>query len=105
MRILIRIIILLHEETNMQPLTSASAQADSAKVNLAKKAVNLSMNKDLLARARHLNINLSATLEQALIEKLKKQKREQWIIKNRKSIQACNELAEQNGLFADTLRE
>ena len=89
----------------MQPLTTASVEADSARINLAKKAVNLSMSPDLLAQARNLNINLSATLEQALIEKLKKEKREQWIIKNRKSIQACNELVEQNGLFADTLRE
>ena len=32
----------------------------------AKKATNLSINTDLLSKSRALNINLSATLEQAL---------------------------------------
>ena len=34
--------------------------------NAPKKATNLSLNSDLLAKSRALKINLSATLEQAL---------------------------------------
>ncbi len=41
----------------MQPLYDSEAP---------KKATNLSLNSDLLKRSRELNINLSATLEQAL---------------------------------------
>ena len=35
-----------------------------------KKATNLSLNSDLLIKSRALNINLSATLEQALKHEL-----------------------------------
>lgn len=37
-----------------------------------KKAANLSINADLLTKGKELDINLSATLEQALIDALKK---------------------------------
>jgi antitoxin CcdA len=69
-----------------------------------KKATNLSINKDLLAEARTLKINLSATLEEALVEKVREQKRKQWQEENREGIQACNDLAEKHGLFSDKYR-
>lgn len=69
-----------------------------------KKATNLSINKDLLAEARTLKINLSATLEQALIEKVLKERRKQWLEDNQHAIDACNELTEKNGLFAEKHR-
>ena len=47
-----------------------------------KKATNLSINSDLLRRARALDINLSATLERALAETLKMRQREQWLAQN-----------------------
>ena len=40
-------------------------------IHAPKKATNLSLNSDLLQKARNLKINLSATLEQALRDKLK----------------------------------
>lgn len=43
-----------------------------------KRAVNLSVNGDLLNKAKDLDIQLSATLEQALAEALKKKLRELW---------------------------
>lgn len=69
-----------------------------------KKATNLSINKELLEEARNLNINLSATLEQALTEKVRQERRKQWLQDNREAIEACNQLAEQNGLFSDKHR-
>lgn len=72
--------------------------------NAPKKATNLSVNKELLAEARALKINLSATLEQALTEKVRKERRKQWLEDNQQAIDACNELAEKNGLFADKHR-
>lgn len=70
----------------------------------AKKAANLSIDKDLLAEARDLKINLSATLEEALREKVREKRRRQWLEENRDAIQSCNELAEKNGLFSDKFR-
>ena len=69
-----------------------------------KKATNLSINKNLLAEARELKINLSATLEEALEKKVREQRRKQWLEENQQAIQACNELAEKNGLFSDKYR-
>lgn len=51
-----------------------------------------------------MDINLSATLEQALIEALKKKQREQWLAENRKAIDAYNEHVEAHGVFSDDLR-
>jgi antitoxin CcdA len=44
-----------------------------------KKATNLSLNSDLLKRTRAFNINLSATLEQALKDKLKSIEAKKWV--------------------------
>jgi len=79
----------------MQPTTDSGG---------TKKATNLSINKNLLAEARELKINLSATLEEALEEKVREQRRKQWLEENQQAIQACNELAEKNGLFSDKYR-
>ena len=72
--------------------------------NAPKRAANLSVNGDLLNKARELDINLSATLEQALAEALKKKQREQWLAENRKTIHAYNEHVEASGVFSDDLR-
>ena len=70
-----------------------------------KKATNLSLNSDLLKRSRALNINLSATLEQALKAKLAETRAEKWKIENRNAIQAYNEFVEEHGCFSDEFRE
>ncbi len=70
-----------------------------------KKSANLSINSDLLKQARGLKINLSATLEHALEEKVKKAVKENWLKDNKKAIEALNELAEENGLFSDSYRK
>lgn len=62
--------------------TSFNAQA-------LKKPTNLSLNSDLLAEAKRLNINLSATLEKALIEEVNERKRAEWLHDNAAAIQAC----------------
>jgi antitoxin CcdA len=69
-----------------------------------KKAANLSINADLLTKAKELDINLSATLEQALIEALKKKLRDQWLAENQAAIEAYNEHVEEHGVFSDELR-
>ena len=53
-----------------------------------KKPTNLSINSDLLSKARSLNINLSAILEKALEYELRKAERENWRKKNKKAISA-----------------
>lgn len=69
-----------------------------------KRAANLSINADLLSKAKELDINLSATLEQALIEALRKKLRDQWVAGNQAAIEAYNEHVDKQGVFSDGLR-
>ncbi|MBS3955448.1 MAG: type II toxin-antitoxin system CcdA family antitoxin [Methylomicrobium sp.] len=70
-----------------------------------KKATNVSINSDLLEKARALNINLSSTLEQALAEQLRTEQRAQWLRENADAIKAYNEFVESNGTFSDSVRK
>ncbi|MEO0437137.1 MAG: type II toxin-antitoxin system CcdA family antitoxin [Pseudomonadota bacterium] len=70
-----------------------------------KKATNLSVNSDLLKKSRALDINLSATLEQALQAKLAQASAENWSEENRKAIRAYNDFVESNGCFGAEYRE
>ncbi len=69
-----------------------------------RKAVNLSVNADLLSRAGELSINLSATLEQALIHVLAQRCREEWRVRNRDAIEVYNEHVEMHGVFSAGVR-
>ncbi|EPO3553622.1 type II toxin-antitoxin system CcdA family antitoxin, partial [Vibrio cholerae] len=67
-----------------------------------KKATNLSLNSELLAEAKRLNINLSATMEKALEKEVSSRLKAEWLEKNAEAIEACNELTEKHGLFSDS---
>ncbi|CAG0954064.1 hypothetical protein BURK2_00360 [Burkholderiales bacterium] len=69
-----------------------------------KKATNLSVNADLLAQARALDINLSATLERALAEALRERHRERWLAENAGAIEGYNGMVEEQGVFSAGLR-
>ncbi len=69
-----------------------------------KKAANLSINSDLLKRAKGLNINLSATLEQALKAKLAENQARKWKEENKNAIRAYNAFVEEHGCFSDEFR-
>ncbi len=80
----------------MEPLFDLSAP---------KKPTNLSLNSDLLTKCKAMNINLSATLEQALSEKLAKTESDKWAEENKNAIKAYNKFVEENGCFGDEYRE
>lgn len=69
-----------------------------------KRAVNLSVNSDLLKKAKELKINLSATLENALTEVIKSKQREDWKQSNKEAINAYNKHVEDNGVFSSGIR-
>ncbi len=70
-----------------------------------KKPTNVSINSDLLEKARSLKINLSATLENALAEQLRNEQRAEWVRENADAIQAYNQFVETNGTFSDSVRK
>ena len=69
-----------------------------------KKPANVSVNSDLLAQAKELKINLSATLENALVEVISCKQRELWRAENQSAIAAYNKLVDESGVFSDDLR-
>ncbi len=69
-----------------------------------KKPTNLSINSNLLTKARDLDINLSATLEKALESEVRQNARERWLLENKTALKNCNDLAQEHGLFADKHR-
>ena len=72
--------------------------------NAPKKPTNLSINSDLLKKARDLDINLSAALEQALTTQLKTKQAQQWLEQNEDAIAAYNKSVDESGAFGDGLR-
>jgi antitoxin CcdA len=74
------------------------------RASYAKRAANLSVNAELLDQAKALEINLSATFEQALEAEVRARRREQWLAENREAIAAYNAHIERDGIFSDGLR-
>ncbi len=69
-----------------------------------KKPTNLSINSELLSKAKDLKLNLSATLENALSNEVQKAERTQWLKKNKDAIEASNHFIDEKGLFSDSYR-
>ncbi len=79
-----------------------SYAASSAKS--PKKPTNLSVNSDLIALAKELDIYLSATLESALVKEISQRQRELWLKENAQAIAAYNRFVEEEGVFSDEFR-
>jgi antitoxin CcdA len=69
-----------------------------------KKATNLSVNSDLLQKAKALGINLSSTMEEALETLVRQRMREQWLAENREAIEDYNRFFAENPVFSQGLR-
>lgn len=64
-----------------------------------KKPANLSVNSQLLAEAKQLNINLSATFESALEAEVKARRSAKWLEENQVGLQALNDFVDEHGMF------
>ena len=73
-------------------------------VTAAKKSANLSINGDLLQKAKSLSINLSSTFEAALAAEVKRKRAEQWLEKNKASLDSYNAFVEKHGVFSEGIR-
>lgn len=66
-----------------------------------KRAVNLSLNSDLAAKAKALGVNLSEALEARLAELVAAAERQQWRTANAEAIDAYNERVENGSILSD----
>ncbi len=69
-----------------------------------KRPTNVSVNEDLLAKARDLGVNLSQTLEDGLKARVAEERRRRWLEDNKAAFAACNEHFEKYGLWSDGFR-
>jgi antitoxin CcdA len=69
-----------------------------------KKATNVMLREDLLAKAKELGLNMSAIFEDAITKAIKAADHKNWLEENAEAIRYANEHAEKYGLFADTVR-
>ena len=70
-----------------------------------RRTVSLRVDANVLREAREYHLNLSATLERALAEQLRRLRAERWLAESKDGIAAHNALVEQHGAFADTQRK
>jgi antitoxin CcdA len=63
-----------------------------------KKATNVSLNSDLLAKAKEHGINVSRACERGLAEELARLRAKEWAEENRDAIRSANDFIEKHGL-------
>ncbi len=69
-----------------------------------RKPTNLSVNSDLMRKAKEKEINVSSVLEKALVEELRQREQAEWKEENRESIESYNKRIQEIGLFSDGMR-
>ena len=69
-----------------------------------KKATNLTINSDLLRKAKELKINLSSSFEKNLEQVVRDEKNKRWQKENKDFIDEYNARIERDGLFSDDHR-
>ncbi len=69
-----------------------------------KKATNVTINSDLLQKAKSYKINISKNFEAYLAEVVRKREEQQWLEENKAAIDAVNKRIEKEGLFSDEHR-
>ena len=67
----------------------------------AKRAVNVSLNSDLVARAKALGLNLSEAFDARLAELVRAAEREKWRAENAEAVAEYNARIEKGGLISD----
>lgn len=70
----------------------------------SKRAANVSVRAELLDKAKRLEINLSRTLEDRLVEIVREAEGREWLAQNRKALEAYNKRIEREGIWSDGLR-
>ena len=64
----------------------------------ARKAANLSLDAELIASARDLDINISRAAEDGLARAIKAERERRWLEENAEAIRQENEYVEKHGL-------
>ena len=69
-----------------------------------KKATNVSINSDLLEKAKKYRINISANVEKTLEKIVREYEIQNWEKENKEAINSYNQRISEHGVFSDELR-
>ena len=69
-----------------------------------KRAVNVTVDEQVLAEAKQLGLNLSQVLEDELRKRVTEEKTRRWQEENREAIEAHNRFIEKYGIFGEEFR-
>ena len=69
-----------------------------------KKTTSLTINADLLQKAKSHKINLSQSFEKHLDALIRKKAEQAWLEESKVAIEARNRFVEEHGVFSDGLR-
>jgi antitoxin CcdA len=72
--------------------------------NAPKRAINLSLNSQVLDLAKEMGMNISQTVDRLLTAEVQRVYWERWQHDNAAAITAYNERIEREGLFSDRVR-
>jgi antitoxin CcdA len=70
----------------------------SSSPRTARRAANISLDPQLIADARALDINISRACEAGLQAQIKKAREERWRAENREALESSNRYVEEHGL-------
>jgi antitoxin CcdA len=66
--------------------------------NVARKATNVTIEPNLLLRAKELRINISQAAEAGLMQAAAARQAEIWLADNQAALQSSNDFVQKNGL-------
>ncbi|WP_439124075.1 type II toxin-antitoxin system CcdA family antitoxin [Marivita sp.] len=72
---------------------------------MPRKSTSLSLDADLIARAKNAGVNLSRAAEAGIEDEVRKTEAARWAEENREAIEAYNRRIEQDGLPLDAYRK
>ena len=70
-----------------------------------KVATNISLQSEVVREAKALGVNLSEVCEAAVVEAVRRKRREAWLAENRAAIDAYNAAVARDGVFSDGWRK
>lgn len=70
----------------------------SRKAVASKRPTNVSLNADLIAEARALDVNISEACERGLADQVKKAREAKWLEENLPALEAWNAWVRENGI-------
>ncbi len=69
-----------------------------------KRAVNVTVDENVLAEAKQLGLNLSQILEDELHKRVTEERTRRWQEEHREAIEAHNRFTEKHGIFGEEFR-